>query len=304
MILFLMSALISYAQVPESMNYQAVARNNAGVALANQTIQVRLTIKRANTTLYTETRTVTTNLLGLFNVQIGSPGVSSSSGSFTNINWLNNTPELILLQVELDLNNNNVFTNMGTQPFNSVPHALSAKNSIEVVNLAGRYIDPVTSPTIGARLSWNGTSWTPVKKDTSIYISSTGNTIVAGGANAPWVFLGAQYTFTSTGTESVSASFSSALGHAHSVFIPVQMGVCYQSLPSGDVTSFDLSTFEGISFGVPSNTIAPRYPVSAVGNIVLPAGNYRIGMCIKNITGNGLSLNNNGRLNGVIEIKY
>ena len=58
------------AQIPNVLNYQAVARNNAGAALSNQTINVRLTLLRNSVSLYSETRQVTTNLLGLFNVQI------------------------------------------------------------------------------------------------------------------------------------------------------------------------------------------------------------------------------------------
>ena len=124
-----------FAQIPQSLNYQAVARNNQGVAVSNQTIQVRFTIVRGPNTLYTETRQITTNMLGLFNVQIGSPGALASSGDFESIHWANNTPP-IMLKVELDLANNNVFTDMGTQPFSTVPTAFWAGKAIEVHNLA------------------------------------------------------------------------------------------------------------------------------------------------------------------------
>ena len=122
-LLFLFLTCSLYAQVPESLNYQAVARNNAGVALVNQTIKVRMTLLRNNVSLYSETRQVTTNLLGLFNIQIGSAGALTTTGDITEISWLPNTPNAIMLKVEIDLNNTNVFTDMGTQPFNTVPFA-------------------------------------------------------------------------------------------------------------------------------------------------------------------------------------
>ena len=61
----LLISLTGIAQVSESINYQAVARNNAGAALANQTIKVRFTISRNAVSQYSETRQVTTNVLGL-----------------------------------------------------------------------------------------------------------------------------------------------------------------------------------------------------------------------------------------------
>lgn len=303
---FVFSFVDVFSQVPEMLNYQAVARNNSGAAISNQTIKVRLTIVRGATNLYTETRSVTTNLLGLFNVQIGSPGAISSSGDFENINWAINTPDATMLKVELDLNNINVFTDMGTQPFSTVPYAFSTKTAIDVINLAGRYIDPVATPTIGSRLSWNGYAWTPVKKDSIIFRASTVASIPAGGANAPWAWVGSTTPFiTLTGNEKITAHFSSSFGHAHNNFIPIGTSVCYQETTSGDIISYNSSiSGRGIESAIPVNTSAVRTQVSASGGFQLPAGTYRIGMCIKNLSGTGAPLNNNGDQHGIIEIKY
>lgn len=106
------------AQMPKAINYQAVARNAQGQALTNQTIKVRLSIVSSasgNPTLYSETRSVTTNALGLFNVQIGSAGAIATTGNFSTINWVNNTSATKSLKVELDVNNSGVFTDMGSQ---------------------------------------------------------------------------------------------------------------------------------------------------------------------------------------------
>lgn len=80
----------SFAQAPQQMNYQGVARNSAGSILPAQTISLRLSIhdgSAAGVTVYSETRQLTTNQFGLFNVAIGSPGASSVSGSVATVNW-------------------------------------------------------------------------------------------------------------------------------------------------------------------------------------------------------------------------
>lgn len=306
-LLLILISVSLHAQVPESLNYQAVARNNAGVALVNQTIKVRMTLLRNNVSLYTETRQVTTNLLGLFNVQIGGPGAISTSGDISAISWLGNTPNAILLKVEIDLNNTNVFTDMGTQPFNTVPFAFSSKTAVEVINLAGRYIDPVTVPTVNSRLVWNGGAWTPIKKDTTIKIFVGVASIPAGGPNAPWTWVGinGQPTITVSGSETINADFVGGFGHAYTNFIPVATDVCYQELPGGNITNFNSTvTIGGIETAIPVNTTAPRTQLSATGSIKLPAGTYKIGMCLKNKSGTGSPLNNNDYVSGKIEVKY
>ena len=62
------------AQVPQSMNYQAVARNSAGNILANTTISLRFTIhdaSAAGTAVFTETQNAIANQFGLVNNYFG-----------------------------------------------------------------------------------------------------------------------------------------------------------------------------------------------------------------------------------------
>ncbi|MBK7701229.1 MAG: hypothetical protein IPJ39_22130 [Saprospiraceae bacterium] len=91
-----------------------------------------------------------------------------------------NTPNPTMLKVELDLTNTNIFTDMGTQVFNTVPTSFWSGKSIEVVNLAGRYIDPVTVPSVNSKLVWNGYAWTPTKNDTTIYHTGLAINLPAG----------------------------------------------------------------------------------------------------------------------------
>jgi hypothetical protein len=124
--LILLTKALIFAQVPNLMNYQAVARNATGVALANQIIKVRLSANENNgTAFYTETRSITTNPLGLFNVQIGSAGATTTSGSLSATNWLDAT-KTRYLKVELDANNSGLYTEMGSQQLVSVPYAIAA----------------------------------------------------------------------------------------------------------------------------------------------------------------------------------
>ncbi len=84
----ILSGLSLQAQIPQSFNYQAIARQANGTALANTGIAVRInlnTLISGGTTLYSERHDVTTNAHGLFTIQIGSGIVLS--GSFGTINW-------------------------------------------------------------------------------------------------------------------------------------------------------------------------------------------------------------------------
>src|SRR5687767_15009901 len=103
-ILFLISMItISgalFAQTPDAINYQAVARNSAGAIMASQALTVRLGVYSgpgAATLVYQETHAVTTNQFGLFTAKIGMG--TPTSGTFANINWAGDEHHL---KVEVD----------------------------------------------------------------------------------------------------------------------------------------------------------------------------------------------------------
>ena len=84
MTMVLLLASEGFSQAPGILNYQGVARNSVGNVLVNQNITLRLTIRdntAAGPTVYQESRAVTTNPFGLFNVQVGSPGASAITGT-------------------------------------------------------------------------------------------------------------------------------------------------------------------------------------------------------------------------------
>lgn len=129
----MLGALVGYSQAPGILNYQGVARNSVGNVLVNKTINLRLTIRdgsAAGPTVYQESRTVTTNPFGLFNVQVGSPGASSVTGTIPGVNWAVGAK---FIQVEIDPNGGTSFINIGTAQLASVPYSLYSNLSGDLV---------------------------------------------------------------------------------------------------------------------------------------------------------------------------
>ena len=125
-----MSVSLALAQVPQSINYQAVIRTDSGVVIANKAVNIRLSIQDGLTTppQYVEQHTVTTNQFGLVTLSIGK-GLANT-GVFNQINWSIGEK---FLKTEVDVNRNGNFTIIGTQQFLSVPYALYAEKAGNVV---------------------------------------------------------------------------------------------------------------------------------------------------------------------------
>ena len=113
-----------FAQIPQGINYQAVAYDNNGFELANQEISVRLGILLETPdaeSSYSETHQITTNNFGLFSLLISQ---GETTDDFSSLNWENGG----FLKVELDANLDGEYTLMGINSFSSVPYALFAEN--------------------------------------------------------------------------------------------------------------------------------------------------------------------------------
>jgi hypothetical protein len=112
------------AQIPQSIKYQGIARNSAGLALNNQVISVRITIRdnsAAGPVVYQENHNTTTSPYGLYNLNLGTGSVLQ--GTFSAINWGVNTK---FIEQEVDFGAG--YVNMGASQFLSVPFALYAAN--------------------------------------------------------------------------------------------------------------------------------------------------------------------------------
>nr|WP_319273081.1 bZIP transcription factor [uncultured Draconibacterium sp.] len=114
--LLLLLGLITFAQTPQSFNYQAVLRDASGNTLANQDVEIEIKLIQdtvTNVSLFSETHSVTTNEFGLVNLQIG----SANSIDMETIDW-STGPYFIEVSVDGTL--------MGTSQLLSVPFAMHA----------------------------------------------------------------------------------------------------------------------------------------------------------------------------------
>lgn len=67
-------SLSVFAQAPQSLSYQAIARNNTGKIIPNKSLGLRVSVHNLNATgatVYQETFSAKTNTLGLFTLNIG-----------------------------------------------------------------------------------------------------------------------------------------------------------------------------------------------------------------------------------------
>lgn len=125
LIICLITGVQLFSQAPDQFKYQAIARDNGGAILANQSVGFEISILQnsaGGTSVYTETHAVTTNENGLVNLSIG--GGASVSGNFSSIDW---GGAIYFLQVKMDATGGTAYALMGSSQLLSVPYALNAK---------------------------------------------------------------------------------------------------------------------------------------------------------------------------------
>ncbi|MEM7373114.1 MAG: hypothetical protein AAF587_31110 [Bacteroidota bacterium] len=125
-LLLLLGGLSLYAQPPQALNYQAIARDNNGAPLASQQISLQITVltgTMTGTPVYAETHSTTTNDAGLFHLQIGRG--NATLNLFEDIDW---GAGAHFVQIELDPAGGSNYQLLGTSELLSVPYALYAEN--------------------------------------------------------------------------------------------------------------------------------------------------------------------------------
>jgi hypothetical protein len=141
----LMCCTTLFAQSPQKINYQGVARNASGAELVSTAIGLRLSVRQnspSGTIIYRETQSTATNDFGLFNVQLGNG--TPVTGTLSAVNWASGT---YYLQVEMDANGSSNYVDMGTSQMVSVPYSMHAASAASISGLSGttNYIPKFTS---------------------------------------------------------------------------------------------------------------------------------------------------------------
>ena len=192
LVLSLFISLLTYAQVPQGISYQAIALNGSGTPVVSSNVRVKLSVLDGTATgsvIYSETHLKTTNAQGLFNLTIGQGTVVS--GVFNTINWGTNSK---FLKVEMDAAGGTTYVIVGTTQLLSVPYALAADS---LVTSAGEGITLV-SP--------NGTPYQLTVNDSGELSLPTSNTAAPSTPNNFYLY-GTFNTFNPT-TALLMANFN------------------------------------------------------------------------------------------------
>lgn len=177
----LLIAAHSFAQAPQLINYQAVARDAGGNTIAGQTIGIKFNIRNAASNgpvVFSETHSVTTNQFGLFNLTIGSG--TPVIGTLAAIDW---SADLKFLQVRMDINNGNSYVDMGTQQLISVPYSLASAQADALSPTATVQPAQLTDggATAGQVLVWEGANWVAATAaEGTVYTAGDGIDITGG----------------------------------------------------------------------------------------------------------------------------
>jgi hypothetical protein len=168
-VIFSLSFLNLIAQVPAGFSYQAVVRNSSGDMVVNKAVKFKFSILQTSdtgTAVYVETQSDTTNSFGIVNLKVGM-GVPVS-GNISTVVWGSSA---YFLKVELDPDNGNSFSHLGTTQLLSVPYALHARtveveadgdpaNEIQTLSITGTNLSlskgggTVTLPSSGGGDNW------------------------------------------------------------------------------------------------------------------------------------------------------
>jgi hypothetical protein len=157
-----------FSQAPDQFKYQAVARDLSGGAITNQAIGFQIEIHEnssGGTIVYSETHNVTSNSMGVVNLNIG--GGSVTAGTFSTINW---GGAIFFMSIAMDETGGTSYTLMGSTQLLSVPYALNAKSVssvdwTDIQNVPADLLDGDSDILAGLSCSsnevamWNGSNW-------------------------------------------------------------------------------------------------------------------------------------------------
>ena len=255
-IIFLLAFLSSFtlvAQVPEGIVYQAEARDQNGKILQNEFLEVEVNILQGSADgapVWQGTHEIRTDKYGLFTLTIGE-GVSSYN--FSDIDWAHYAHFL-----NVRINYKNIWTDLGTTQFISVPYAMHAITAEHA--FTADEIDPVFMISEAANITANDI--TNLSNLSGVNtgdqdLSLSGNTLALTSDPTP-VNLSAFMDNTDAQQLSIDENTIS-LSDGGSVEIPVFSGSYYDLV---DVP-MDVSPSGNVGIGVPD----PQEALDVLGNV-------------------------------------
>ncbi|MFC2089792.1 tail fiber domain-containing protein [Bacteroidota bacterium] len=123
-LLFIGLSLSLNSQAPQTINYQAVARDSQGKLLTDKPLTIRIGLLKSTAVVWQEEQTVTTDEFGLFSLKIGDPAANNVTGladSFDKIDWGSGQ-----FSIKVEVKEGTEFTEMDVTELSSVPYALFA----------------------------------------------------------------------------------------------------------------------------------------------------------------------------------
>ena len=119
-------AVAAMAQVPQTMNFQALIRNAENQVVTNQPVEIEVSVlNSAQQAVYTETHSVTTNFNGIATLEVGSG--TPIVGTFAGIDW---SADKYYMETKIQLSDGSEALTDIT-PLLSVPYALYAAKAAE-----------------------------------------------------------------------------------------------------------------------------------------------------------------------------
>jgi hypothetical protein len=283
LILAIILGVAVLAQTPQSFRYQAVARDNSGNILANQSVSFRISILSGSvsgTAVYIETHTgLSTNAFGLVELEIGKG--TPVTGTFSSINWGSNT---YFVKVEMDPEGGGTYQTLSTSQLLSVPYALYSEKAGN--GFSGDYNDLFNRPLLFDG-TWVSLTGKPTEFNPSAHVHSAGN-ITSGTLPAKYGGTGissykaGNYIYASgmttldlrTPAEVLTDIKASPLNHTHSAgditgILPVLNGGTGASTAAVARTNLGATTVGSLLFTLPNPSAIRFIKVDADNSIKL-----------------------------------
>lgn len=248
-IIFIVISFAVKSQAPQSINYQAVARDGSG-NIVTSAVGIKFQIYQGTVSgspVYEETHTATPSSAGIVTVKIGTG--TPLIGTFTGIAWGSGP---YFLQVSIDPSGGTSYSVVSASQLVAVPYALFAEKAGNVTNY-----------TAGSGITIAGGVITNSAADQTVTISSAGIATLTNAYPNFTVNVGQPSLTYNTGTKELTLSQGGTVATATLTGSGTNTVAMYGAgiatvTPSGAGSNFTV--------GVPSPSFASAGPVSIVGS--------------------------------------